>query len=171
MRNKAVVLFLLAVLLFIIADVSAENNITDPAPQTEERAMERAKDYADAINHEFKNPEKIYAFLWSGFREEMGEEAFIDAFNKERSYPYITPLYIFFPDVSGKTDEGGYIITFLQAARIVGMTYDIEMVYENGDWFVKDWEEFPDGRYLEKFENIPYSLDWYYDLSKIEKGD
>ncbi len=140
------------------------------APETEEAAMNRAKEYAHAINYDFRTPEKIYAFLWSGFRDLMDEQSFIEAFNKERSYPYITPLYIFFPEVTEKTADGGYLITFLQAARIVGMTYTIEMVYENGDWFVKDWEQFPDGSYLEKFENIPYSLDWYYDFSDKDKG-
>ncbi len=29
--------------------------------------------------------------------------------------------------------SGGYIVTFLQAARIEGMKYDIEMVYEDGN--------------------------------------
>ncbi len=157
-------------LAFILCcSVSAED-IKPAAEKTEEAALARAKDYARAINYDFRTPEKIYAFLWSGFREQMNEEEFTEAFVKERSYPYITPLYIFFPEVTGQTDDGGYIITFLQAARIVGMTYDIEMVYENGNWFVKDWEQFPDGSYLEKFENIPYSLDWYYDLSELDSG-
>ena len=159
--------FLIFFLLFCSA---AGEDDRSAAPQTEEAAFARAKEYAHAINYDFKTPEKIYAFLWSGFQEQMDEQEFIEAFLKERSYPYITPLYIFFPEVTGQTEEGGYIITFLQAARIVGMTYDIEMIYENGDWFVKDWEQFPDGSYLEKFESIPYSLDWYYDLSELESG-
>ncbi len=138
--------------------------------RSEKSAIDRAKEYARAVNYEFRTPGKIYDFLWSGFKEIMDEESFIKAFNKERSYPYITPLYIFSPEVTEKTETGGFIITFLQAARIVGMTYDIEMVYENGNWFVKDWEQFPDGSYLEKFEKIPYSLDWYYDLSEINSG-
>lgn len=163
MKKPAACLLLL--LLFFAFLPAAKADEAAPAPHTAEAAMERAKEYAHAINHDFKTPEKIYAFLWSGFREQMNEEAFTEAFLKERSYPYITPLYIFFPEITDETENGGYIITFLQAARIVGMTYDIEMIYENGDWYVKDWEQFPDGSYLEKFENIPYSLDWYYDFN------
>lgn len=155
-------------LLLLIAEAASAGTETQPAPQTAEAALQRAKDYAHAINYDFRTPEKIYAFLWSGFRELMDEEAFTEAFAKERSYPYITPLYIFYPEITEATEDGGYIITFLQAARIVGMTYDIEMVYEDGNWFVKDWEQFQDGSYLEKFENIPYSLDWYYDFSEAE---
>ena len=112
----------------------------------------------------------LYAFLCSDFRDQMSEDEFVEAFNKERSYPYITPLYIFFPEISEETETGEYIVTFLQAARIEGMKYDIRMVYEDGNWFVVDWEQFPDGSYLKKFENIPYSLDWYYDFSEEDQG-
>ncbi len=168
MRKPAILSVCLIIFLVCCSSATAEN--VSAAPKTKEAALARAKEYAHAINYDFKTPEKIYDFLWSGFREQMDEKDFIEAFVKERSYPYITPLYIFFPEVTGQTDEGGYIITFLQAARIVGMTYDIEMVYEDGNWFVKDWEQFPDGSYLEKFENIPYSLDWYYDLSELNSG-
>ena len=167
--KKTGTVFLLFLMLFISLSADAADEIIS-VPHTAEAAMERAKEYAHAINYDFKSPEKIYDFLWSGFRKEMDEEAFTEAFNKERSYPYITPLYIFFPEITGETEDGGYLVTFLQAARIEGMTYDIEMVYENGNWFVKDWEQFSDGSYLEKFEVIPYSLDWYYDLSEIHSG-
>ena len=165
---KKFILVLMSVWLLVGVLSAAAAGDTEPAARTAEAAMERAKEYAHAINYDFRTPEKIYAYLWSGFKEVMDEEGFIEAFNKERSYPYITPLYIFFPEITEETEDGGYIITFLQAARIVGMTYDIEMIYENGDWFVKDWEQFPDGSYLKKFENIPYSLDWYYDFSETE---
>ena len=50
------------------------------------------------------------------------------------------------------------------------MKYAIEMIYEDGNWYVKDWQQFLDGSYLEKFEDIPYSLDWYYDFSEQGKG-
>lgn len=160
---------LILVLLSLIAGcVCAEETAS---PKTAEAAMERAKAYARSINYDFRTPEKIYPFLCSDFRKTMSEEEFTEAFNKERSYPYITPLYIFYPEITSETENGGYIITFLQAARIVGMTYDIEMVYENGDWYVVDWEQFLDGSYLDKFENIPYSLDWYYDFSDKGQGD
>ena len=49
-----------------------------------------------------------------------------------------------------------------QAARIIGMTYEVEFVYENGDYYIVDWEEFLDGSYLDKFATVNYTLDWYY---------
>ena len=47
------------------------------------------------------------------------------------------------------------------------MTYEIRLQYENGDYYVEDWHQFIDGSYLDKFEDIPYSLDWYYDPEDI----
>ena len=131
--------------------------------KTEARAQKRAEAYAEALNNEYKTPEKIYIFLTKEFRSQMSKEDFCKAFEKERSYPYITPLYIFKPELKMADDMKSGEVFYLQAARIVGMTYKIELVYENGDYYVKDWSQLLDGSYLDKFKDIPYSLDWYYD--------
>ena len=104
---------------------------------TEERAMERAQDYAQAIDHSYKQPEVIYALLEESFRDQMDEKSFCEAFIKERSYPYITPLHISKPQVSldGKMAH----VVYDQAARLIGMTYEVDLVFENGDWYVRDW--------------------------------
>jgi hypothetical protein len=132
--------------------------------KTQARALERAEAYAGAINGEYKTPEKIYSFLCEDFRSQMSEDEFCKAFEKERSYPYITPLYIFKPVLTMADDMRSGEAVYLQAARIVGMTYKIELVYENGDYYVDDWSQFLDGSYLTKFKDIPYSIDWYYDF-------
>ena len=93
----------------------------------------------------------------------MSCEDFCAAWEKERSYPYITPLYLFWPELTEYRRDTA-VVTFLQAARIEGMTYQVNLVYENGDYYVRDWEEFLDGSYLEKFEDTPYTLDWYYNF-------
>ena len=130
--------------------------------QTEEHALERMEAYAKAIDYSYEEPEKIYEFLCEDFRDQMDEEAFCEAFAKERTYPYITPLYISKPEITMSADGLSGTAVYLQAARIVGMTYEVSFVYENGDYYVQDWEEFLDGSYLEKFEDMLYSLDWYY---------
>ncbi len=129
----------------------------------EARVKKRAEEYAEMINYHYDEPEKIYAFLCKDYKAKISEERFVAAFEKERTYPYITPLHLMEdPEVRligyGNTAE----VTFQQAARIEGMTYPITLVWEDGNYYVKDWEEFLDGSYLEKFEDIPYSLDWYY---------
>ena len=130
--------------------------------QTEEHALERLEAYAEAIDFSYKEPEKIYKFLCQDFREQMDEEAFCEAFAKERTYPYLTPLYIYDPEITLAEDGLSGTAVYLQAARIVGMVYEVSFVYENGDYYIQDWEEFLDGSYLEKFEDVNYSLDWYF---------
>lgn len=129
---------------------------------TAERAQERLEEYADAIDHDYKNPEKIYPLLCRAFREQMSEEEFCEAFRKERSYPYITPLYIYDPVAELAENGLSGTAVYTQAARIIGMTYSVDFVFEDGDYYICDWDEFLDGSYLEKFEDIPYSIDWYY---------
>jgi hypothetical protein len=163
MRRNAARIGYLLVCLVLIAAVCRRDAVYR---RSEDRALERARAYAQTINYDFQTPERIYPYLCRDFRAQMSREAFCAAFAKERSYPYITPLYLFYPSIAPSEDGRGYTVTFLQAARIVGMTYRVEMVYEDGDYYVRDWQKFLDGSYLEKFRNIPYSLDWYYDLKK-----
>lgn len=136
-----------------------------PSNQTQVHALERAEDYAHAINYDYETPEKIYAFLCAAYKEEISEEDFCEAFLKERSYPYLTPLYINYPEVTLSGDGLTAEAVFDRAARLPGMTYEFTLVYEDGDYFVQDWEELIDGSYLEKFEDIPYSLDSYFDFT------
>lgn len=156
MKQVAVCVVLLAILLSGCKS-SAPNNTYD-------HALERAEAYADAINHDYESPEKIYAFLTADIREQISEEDFCAAFEKERSYPYITPLYIFYPELTVSEDGMKAEAVFKQAARIIGMEYTVHLVYENGDYYVNDWQQFIDGSYLDKFDDIPYELDWYYDI-------
>jgi len=155
--------FLIILLCAVIVMAAAYYFMTTHR-NTEVRALKRAEAYAEAINHEYKSPEKIYAFLCEDFRTQISEDEFCLAFEKERSYPYITPLYILKPEITMSEDKRNGEVVYLQAARIVGMTYKIELIYENGDYFVKDWSQFLDGSYLDKFKDIPYSLDWYYNF-------
>ena len=135
--------------------------------RTEKRALERLEAYAQAIDYSYREPEKIYAFLTREFREQMSQEEFVQAFAKERSYPYITPLYISRPQVQLAEDGMSGTAVYVQAARIEGMHYEVSLVYEDGDYYIRDWDSFLDGSYLDKFADTPYSLDWYYDVDQI----
>lgn len=139
-----------------------------PSNQTQEHALERAEDYAHAINYDYETPEKIYDFLCAAYKEEISEEDFCEAFLKERSYPYLTPLYINYPEVTLSEDGLTAEAVFDRAARLPGMSYEFTLVYENGDYYVEDWEQLIDGSYLDKFEDIPYSLDSYFDFTDTD---
>lgn len=130
---------------------------------TEKRALERVLAYKEAFNNGGKEPEGIYPFLTSDIKARISEEEFVKRYRFERTYPYITPFYIFEPVMELSEDKKQGTVTFQQAARIVGMTWTVGIVYENGDYYFRDWEYLVDGSYLEKFKDIPYSLSWYYD--------
>ena len=163
---------ILAIILIALCAFTAlaEETVTGEAGEiSEAHAVERLNDYAYAVGHYYETPELIYPFLTSEFRSQMTEEEFCEAFAKERSYPYLTPLYFWNPTVTMDEDLLGGSATFLRAARIEGMYYTVTFVYEDGDYYINDWSEFLDGSYLDKFEDIPYSLDWYFDTDEISK--
>ena len=148
-------------LLLLCAGCSQNN-------QTQAHAEERAKAFAQAVNYDYEKPERIYPFLTQAYRDAMSEADFAEAFTKERSYPYLVPLFINFRSVELSDDLLSGTAHFSQAARLPGMSYDVSFVYENGDYYMIAFEDFPDGSYLEKFEDIPYSLDMYFDLDALD---
>lgn len=154
--------------VFIICLLSLLALCSCAVKPTEENALKRAEAYAQAVDHDYETPETIYAFLTEDVKARISQEAFCTAFAKDRTYPYITPLYLFYPEVTMAEDGMSATVVYQQAARIIGMTYTVQLVYENGDYYVEDWERFIDGSYLEKFEDCPYTLDWYYDVETME---
>ena len=127
-------------------------------------AEKRSLEFGEAINYNYKDPEKIYSFLAADFKENMSVEDFVKAFEKERSYPYLTPLFINFNKVDLNEDKTQGIATYSQAARLPGMIYEVRLIYENNDYYIIAFEDFLDGSYLDKFENLSYSLDSYFDF-------
>ncbi len=137
--------------------------------KTEAHALERVLAFAHEINYNYGEPAGIYAYLTQAFKDTMGEEAFVEAFRKERTYPYLVPLFINYRSMELSEDALSGTAHFSQAARLPGMVYDVPFVYENGDYYMMAFEDFPGGEYLDKFEDIPYSLDMYFDFGN--QGD
>lgn len=157
----------LALCMLCAADLIAGCSLNN---RTEKHAYERLNDYAHAIGYDFRTPEKIYPFMTEDFKSQMSEEEFVEAFNKERSYPYLTGLYFYDPVITEMDENGTHgKAVYTQAARLIGMTYEVEFIYENHDYYIIDWAEFLDGSYLDKFEDCPYTLDWYFDPDNCTK--
>lgn len=133
---------------------------------SKENAEKRVKAFAYEINYDYKTPENIYDYLTKEYRDKISKEEFVKAFKKERSYPYLTPLFINFESVEMSEDKLSGTAHFSQAARLPGMKYDISFIYENGNYYMEDFEELIDGSYLDKFKSIPYSLDSYFDFDE-----
>ena len=85
---------------------------------TEENARKRAEAYAQAVNFAYETPEEIYAFLTEDVKTRISQPAFCAAFAKDRTYPYITPLYLFYPEVSMADNGLSATVVYQQAARI-----------------------------------------------------
>ena len=157
-RNICLFAFILCLLVSCVS-------VSKPAENT---LVKRLDEYKEAFNHGKDSPQKIYSFLCMEYKEKISEKDFVEAYLKDRTYPYITPFYIWQPVYELSEDCMSAHASYQQAARIVGMTWDIDLVYENGNYFVKDWEYLIDGSYLKKFENCPYTLDWYYDTENMK---
>ncbi|MDD2371589.1 MAG: hypothetical protein PHQ32_06275 [Firmicutes bacterium] len=156
----AVLLILTLIVSFGLLKVYGKNNLSV------ENAEIRANAFAEAVNYDYKDPSKIYAFMTAEYKGKITSDEFVKAFNKERSYPYLCPLFINLDKVelTGKLTEGTAI--YSQAARLPGMIYNVKLIYENSNYYIVAFEEFIDGSYLEKFENLSYSLDSYFDFNK-----
>lgn len=147
-----------ALALFII--LVAEAFLKQFHRPSEERASERAMEFAYAVDYQYENPETIYPYLTEELRKAMTEEEFVEAFNKERSYPYLTPLFLNFTEVRMEPENKGGTAVYSQAARLPGMVYEVGLVYENGDYYMDVFREFADKSYLEKFRVLEEQSDW-----------
>jgi len=127
---------------------------------TQERARQRVEAFAQAVNYEYENPEQIYGYLTEELRQQMTEEEFADAFATERTYPYLSPLFIYYESMELADDQKSGVATFVQAARLPGMTYEVPFVYEHGDYYMDVFHEYADGSYLEKFRILEQQSDW-----------
>lgn len=90
------------------------------------------------------------------FRKVMDKSEFIRAFKKERSYPYLTPLFINYDRVELNEDGTTGTAYYSQAARLPGMVYEVGLVYEDSNWHIEDFDDFLDGSYLDKFDTVTY---------------
>lgn len=128
--------------------------------RSEAQAMKRINSFTKQVNYGFNDPGKIYEYLTQEYRDRISKQDFITAFEKERTYPYLTPFFINFTSL--EMEKGNYtgLATFSQAARLPGMIYEMPVVYENGNYFffMEEYAGFPDGSYLKKFDSIPKYL-------------
>lgn len=127
---------------------------------TQKRAEMRVQGFARAVNYEYEQPEKIYLYLTEELRAQMTEKEFIEAFATERTYPYLSPLFINYETMEISEDNRSGVAIFSQAARLPGMIYEVPFVYENGDYYMDVFHEYADGSYLKKFRILEEQSDW-----------
>ena len=158
--NKKVRLVSMILLAALIAAGSIFIWWRNTGRRSESRAAARAQEFAQAVNYEYEHPERIYPYLTESLREQMTEAEFTGAFLKERSYPYLSPLFLNFQSMEMAEDNRTGTAVFSQAARLPGMIYKVPVVFENGDYYMDTFREFADGSYLEKFRVLEEQSDW-----------
>ena len=125
------VFFIIVLLIVIIAGITVVTSMKHAADGPSEVSAEKAAmAYAEAIDYQYENPAVIYGFMTDDFRKVMDKSEFIRAFKKERSYPYLTPLFINYDRVELNEDGTTGTAYYSQAARLPGMVYEVGLVNE-----------------------------------------
>ncbi|WP_156779677.1 hypothetical protein [Desulforamulus reducens] len=118
----------------------------------ERQATHRVQEFIDAVND--NRPRDIYLYLTPQLREKISREDFTRNFAKERSYPYLTPLYLYLDEVKLSPDKqtGEAILTV--AARLPGEKMRVHLVYYRGHYYIEAFKEIVDGSYQDKFQKL-----------------
>lgn len=166
-KNIVDVRLLLLLLLFLgsVCGLLYYRQVRGRVRPCREAALQTVQEFAQKLNYQYEQPERLYPYMTEEFKAQMSCDEFVEAFKKERSYPYLTPLFINYESIQMAEDNLSGTAYFSQAARLPGMVYELPFIYQEGQYRVIAFEDFPDGSYLEKFEDLSYSLDSYFDVT------
>lgn len=114
-------------------------------------ATERAQQVIDAINS--NQPDALYSLLTEELRNAISQKEFMRRFADERSYPYLTPLYLYL-DAIDLHPEGTAQVVCSVASRLPGEYYSFTLVYEHNAYYASIFEDIIDGSYRLKFNHI-----------------
>jgi len=114
-------------------------------------ATQRVNDFNQAINA--NRPAEIYPYLIPELKGMLSKEEFIQNFAQERSYPYLSPLYVYLDEVKLVSDlRSGEAISTV-AARLPGQKMNVKLLYISGQYYIDAFRDIADGSYLLKFSH------------------
>jgi len=113
-------------------------------------AAKRTQHFIDAINHNESGV--VYDMLCEEYRTQISKDEFIKRFSDDRTYPYLTPLYLHLVSLSIPQRSDGMVVCSV-AARLEGEFYRFPIRYEQGDHYFLVFSELLDGSYRDKFPN------------------
>ncbi len=114
-------------------------------------AAERAQMVVDAVNA--NAPENLYPLLSQSLRSMISEQDFIKNFADERSYPYLTPLFLNLNGIELSSDGTAKVVCSV-ASRLPGEFYTFSLSYEGDAYYAYIFEDVVNGTYKEKFNHI-----------------
>lgn len=114
------------------------------------RATQRSETFVSAINNQ--DPKTIYSLLSQEYKDNIEEATFIERYNDDLTYPYISPLYCYLQAIDLHYDVNG-VVSCKVASRLIGEKFTFKIKYENGDYYFLAFEDIIDNSYREKFSN------------------
>lgn len=119
---------------------------------SQRQALQRINGFNDAINA--NKPADIYPYLIPELRGMISKETFAQNFAKERSYPYLSPLYVYLDEVSLAPDQRSGEAISTVAARLPGQKMKVKLSYIKGQYYIEAFRDIADGSYLLKFQKL-----------------
>ena len=148
--RKLRLLTLLWVLIFSISCTSVQPRKDSYVQATFTHAALRTQRFIDAINH--NQSSVVYGMLSEEYRNQITLDEFIKRFADDRTYPYLTPLYLHLVSLSIPQRSDGLVVCSV-AARLEGEFFRFPIRYEQGDYYFLVFSELIDGSYRDKFPN------------------
>lgn len=151
MKKISIPMFSIIIIIFI-ASIVISKNLGNEAKPNSQQAISRIEAFVEGIN--YNNPEVIYEHLLKEYQDIMKKDEFAAHWNKERSYPYLTPLFIYVEDI---TFSQGFLegeVRSVVAARLPGEYMYFTFKWQEDNYYIDAFSEIIDGSYLEKFDKL-----------------
>ncbi|MGD1815660.1 MAG: hypothetical protein ACPKNR_01375 [Pleomorphochaeta sp.] len=153
MKRTTTYIFLLSIFILLSSctttQVSSANSYWDNCTFTQ--ASNRSQKFVDAINDQ--NPLIIYSLFTENYKNKISKEEFVRRYNDDLTYPYISPLYCYIKSINIHYYDDNGLVSCSVASRLIGDSFTFEIIYENGDYYFKAFEDIIDNSYKEKFAN------------------
>ena len=134
--------------------IQAGNGFAGPNnAKMEARARIRMEAFIRAVNE--NRPEKVYDYLLPSIRALIDRNGFVRNFARERSYPYLTPLYLYLEKLELDPDQPSGRAICRVAARLPGQIRSFPIIFTDGKYFVDAFRDIADGSFADKFDKLP----------------
>lgn len=146
MARKKIILLIIFILLLSGAIFHTNR------PMTKDNAIRRTERFIEAVNE--NKPKSIYDYLTPSIQKLISRDDFIENFAKERSYPYLTPLYLYLDDIDFCEDGTEGTITCTVASRLPGEKMKFDIVFVDNNYYINAFNDVADGSFIKKFEKL-----------------
>ncbi len=138
--------------IFLLGGLLFSGCATLPGGRDERRAEKMVDRFVEALD--YNRPGDIYPLLLPAYRDMIDKEGFIANFAHERSYPYLTPLWIYADEIVFNEELSAGNVHCTVASRLPGETMEFRVVKENGRWWIDALGSIADGTYIVIFDKL-----------------